>query len=41
MVTVGQRLLNPRSVAIVGASQRSDAIGSRVLHNLRLMGYTG
>ena len=34
-------LLNPRSVAIVGASQRSDAIGSRVLHNLRLMGYTG
>ena len=36
-----RRLLNPQSIAIVGASQRSDAIGSRVLHNLRLMGYTG
>src|SRR5206468_10198931 len=36
-----RRLLNPRSIAIVGASQRSDAIGSRVLHNLKLMGYSG
>lgn len=41
-MTPGARpLLNPRSVAIIGASTRADAIGSRVLHNLRLMGYTG
>src|SRR6185436_56460 len=35
------RLVNPGSVAIVGVSERADAIGTRVLKNLRLMGYTG
>ena len=35
------RLLKPRSVAIVGASERSDAIGTRVLINLRQMGFDG
>jgi acyl-CoA synthetase (NDP forming) len=35
------RLLNPRSVAIVGASERPDAIGTRVMINLRHMGYEG
>ena len=34
-------LTNPRSVAIVGVSQRPDAIGTRVLKNLRMMGYAG
>jgi acyl-CoA synthetase (NDP forming) len=35
------KLLSPRSIAIVGASQRSDAIGSRVINNLRAMGFPG
>ncbi|MEP9377724.1 acetate--CoA ligase family protein [Aquabacter sp. CN5-332] len=35
------KLMNPRSVAIVGASERSDAIGTRVLNNLRTMGFSG
>ena len=35
------KLLNPQSVAIVGASERPDAIGTRVWSNLRLMGFSG
>ena len=35
------RLMNPRSIAVVGASERADAIGTRVIKNLRLMGYRG
>jgi acyl-CoA synthetase (NDP forming) len=34
-------LLAPRSVAIVGASPREDAIGFRVIRNLRRLGYPG
>ena len=41
MIGSARRLLNPRSVAIVGASERADALGTRVMRNLRLMGYTG
>ena len=36
-----ERLMNPRSIAVVGASERADAIGTRVIRNLRLMGYQG
>lgn len=36
-----QRLVTPRSVAVVGASRRRDAIGNAVLRNLRDSGYTG
>ena len=36
-----ERLMNPRSIAVVGASEREDAIGTRVIKNLRLMGYRG
>ena len=35
------KLMNPGSVAIVGVSQRPDAIGTRVMNNLRMMGYEG
>ena len=35
------RLLSPRSIAVVGASERPDAIGTRVIRNLRLMGFPG
>jgi acyl-CoA synthetase (NDP forming) len=34
-------LLNPRSIAIVGASPREDAIGFRVIQNLRRMKFSG
>jgi acetate---CoA ligase (ADP-forming) len=34
-------LLAPRTVAIVGASPREDAIGFRVIRNLRRLGYPG
>ena len=40
-------LMNPRSVAIVGASQRTDALpnreprGNRVIRNLKNFGYPG
>lgn len=34
-------LLAPRSVAIVGASAREDAVGFRVIRNLRRLGYRG
>lgn len=36
-----QRLLSPRSIAVVGASERPEAIGTRVIRNLRLMGFPG
>jgi acetate---CoA ligase (ADP-forming) len=35
------KLMNPRSIAVVGASERQDALGSRVIRNLRGLGYTG
>jgi acyl-CoA synthetase (NDP forming) len=35
------KLLSPRSIAVVGASERPDAIGARVIRNLRLMGFPG
>lgn len=35
------KLLSPRSIAVVGASERSDAIGTRVINNLRTMGFPG
>ncbi|HET7849007.1 MAG TPA: acetate--CoA ligase family protein [Pseudolabrys sp.] len=36
------KLMNPRSIAVVGASaERQDAIGTRVIRNLRSMGYRG
>jgi acyl-CoA synthetase (NDP forming) len=35
------KLLSPRSIAIVGASERPEAIGTRVIRNLRLMGFPG
>ena len=33
--------MNPRSIAVVGASERQDAIGTRVIRNLRSLGYKG
>jgi acetate---CoA ligase (ADP-forming) len=37
-----EKLMNPRSIAVVGASaERPDAIGTRVIRNLRRMGYQG
>ena len=35
------RLLRPRSVAIVGASEEPNTIGGRVLNNLVRAGYAG
>jgi len=35
------KLMNPRSIAVVGASEREDALGSRVIRNLRALGYQG
>jgi acyl-CoA synthetase (NDP forming) len=35
------KLMNPRSIAVVGASERQEALGSRVIRNLRALGYTG
>jgi acetate---CoA ligase (ADP-forming) len=35
------KLMNPRSVAIVGVSERPEAIGTRVLNNLRRIGFPG
>jgi len=34
-------LFKPKSVAIVGVSERPEAIGTRVVNNLRLMGFNG
>lgn len=36
-----ERLLNPRSVAILGASPERDSVGGGVLSNLELFGYDG
>ncbi len=36
-----ERLLKPESIAVVGASERPEAIGTRVLRNLRLMSFQG
>ncbi|MCS0502174.1 acetate--CoA ligase family protein [Ancylobacter mangrovi] len=36
-----ERLLSPRSIAVVGASQREEATGTRVVKNLQVMGYEG
>lgn len=36
-----ERLLNPRSVAILGASPERDSVGGGVLSNLELFGYRG
>ncbi len=36
-----QRLLSPSSVAVIGASRRSDTVGSRLVRNLVLGGYAG
>jgi acyl-CoA synthetase (NDP forming) len=35
------KLMSPRSIAVVGASERADAIGTRVIRNLRVMGFRG
>ncbi len=35
------KLLKPRSIAVVGASERPDAIGTRVIRNLRRVGFAG
>ncbi|MBV9523712.1 MAG: acetate--CoA ligase family protein [Alphaproteobacteria bacterium] len=35
------KLMNPRAIAVVGASERPDAIGTRVIRNLRRMGFPG
>jgi acetate---CoA ligase (ADP-forming) len=35
------KLFKPQSIAVVGASERSDAIGTRVIRNLRRLGYKG
>ncbi len=36
-----EKLLRPRSIAVVGVSERPEAIGTRVWNNLRKMGYAG
>jgi acetate---CoA ligase (ADP-forming) len=36
-----ERLFRPRSIAVIGASTRADAIGLRVIRNLRRMGFAG
>ena len=36
-----ERLFKPRAIAIVGASTREDAIGFRVIRNLRKLGFGG
>lgn len=35
------RLMNPKAIAIVGVSERPEAIGTRVLNNLRKMEFPG
>ncbi len=35
------RLFRPRAIAVIGASTRADAIGFRVIRNLRQMGFAG
>ena len=41
MRTPLQRVMRPDSIAVIGASERPEAIGTRVIRNLRLMGYPG
>jgi acyl-CoA synthetase (NDP forming) len=41
MTTALRFLLRPDSIAIVGASERPEAIGTRLIRNLRLMGFPG
>lgn len=36
-----EKLLRPKSIAVVGASERPDAIGTRVVQNLQQIGFTG
>ena len=36
-----EKLIKPQSIAVVGASERPDAIGTRVIRNLRSFGYGG
>lgn len=36
-----ERLFSPRSIAIFGASERPNAVGTRVLENLRASGFPG
>src|SRR5262245_66543063 len=36
-----EALLNPRSVAVVGASPRENSLGFRVVRNLKDMGFAG
>lgn len=36
-----ERLLNPRSIAVIGASQRSESMGRRILQNLVEGGFVG
>ena len=36
-----EKLIKPQSIAVVGASERPDAIGTRVIRNLRRFGYGG
>jgi acyl-CoA synthetase (NDP forming) len=35
------KILRPKSIAVVGVSERPEAIGTRVLNNLRKMGFSG
>jgi acetyl coenzyme A synthetase (ADP forming)-like protein len=34
-------MLAPRSIAVIGASRRSNTMGHQILHNLLMYGYTG
>ena len=36
-----RRFLEPRSVAVIGASRRQDSVGGRILHNILASGFTG
>jgi acetate---CoA ligase (ADP-forming) len=36
-----ENILRPKSVAVLGVSERPEAIGTRVLNNLRKMGFAG
>src|SRR6187397_2509490 len=36
-----EKLLAPRSIALVGASPRDSSVGRKILHNLRTAGFDG
>ena len=36
-----KRILRPKSIAVVGVSERPEAIGTRVMSNIRKMGFAG